>query len=102
MRVVSVLGDSTFFHTGINSLLDVAYNKSKLITVVLDNRITAMTGQQDNPGTGLTIQGKITEAVSIEAIARAFGFKNVRVINPNQLSEVKEALTGLWVYRSPL
>ncbi len=92
MRVVSVLGDSTFFHTGINSLLDVAYNKSKLITVVLDNRITAMTGQQDNPGTGLTIQGKITEAVSIEAIARAFGFKNVRVINPNQLSEVKEAL----------
>jgi indolepyruvate ferredoxin oxidoreductase alpha subunit len=92
MRVVSVLGDSTFFHTGINSLLDVAYNKSNLITVVLDNRITAMTGQQDNPGTGQTIQGEITEAVSIEAIARAFGFKNVRLINPNQLSEVKEAL----------
>jgi indolepyruvate ferredoxin oxidoreductase alpha subunit len=92
MRVVSVIGDSTFFHTGINSLLDVAYNKSKLITVVLDNRITAMTGQQDNPGTGLTIQGEITEAVSIEAIARAFGFKNVRVIDPNQLTEVKETL----------
>ncbi len=92
MRVVSVLGDSTFFHTGINSLLDVAYNKSNLVTVVLDNRITAMTGQQDNPGSGLTIQGEITESVSIEAIARAFGFKNVRVIDPNQLSEVKDAL----------
>jgi len=92
MRVVSVLGDSTFFHTGINSLLDVAYNKSNLITVVLDNRITAMTGQQDNPGSGRTIQGEITDAVSIEAIARAFGFRNVRVINPNQLTEVKEAL----------
>ena len=92
MRVVSVLGDSTFFHTGINSLLDVAYNKSNLITVVLDNRITAMTGQQDNPGSGLTIQGEVTEAVSIEAIARAFGFRNVRVINPNQLDEVKDAL----------
>ena len=93
MRVVSVLGDSTFFHTGINSLLDVAYNKSNLITVVLDNRITAMTGQQDNPGSGLTIQGEVTEAVSIEAIALAFGFrKNVRVINPNQLDEVKDAL----------
>ena len=92
MRVVSVLGDSTFFHTGINSLLDVAYNKSNLITVVLDNRITAMTGQQDNPGSGLTIQGEITEAVSIEAIALAFGFRNVRVINPNQLDEVKDAL----------
>lgn len=92
MRVVSVLGDSTFFHTGINSLLDVAYNKSNLITVVLDNRITAMTGQQDNPGSGLTIQGEVTEAVSIEAIALAFGFRNVRVINPNQLDEVKDAL----------
>ena len=92
MRVVSVLGDSTFFHTGINSLLDVAYNKSNLITVVLDNRITAMTGQQDNPGSGLTIQGEITEAVSIEAIALAFGFRNVRVINPNQLDEVKDSL----------
>ena len=92
MRVVSVLGDSTFFHTGINSLLDVAYNKSNLVTVVLDNRITAMTGQQDNPGSGLTIQGEITESVSIEAIARAFGFKNVRVVDPNQLSEVKDAL----------
>ena len=92
MRVVSVIGDSTFFHTGINSLLDVAYNKSNLITVVLDNRITAMTGQQDNPGSGLTIQGEVTEAVSIEAIALAFGFRNVRVINPNQLDEVKDAL----------
>ena len=92
MRVVSVIGDSTFFHTGINSLLDVAYNKSNLVTVVLDNRITAMTGQQDNPGSGRTIQGEITESVSIEAIARAFGFKNVRVIDPNQLNEVKEAL----------
>ncbi|MEN6579572.1 MAG: indolepyruvate ferredoxin oxidoreductase subunit alpha [Anaerolineaceae bacterium] len=92
MRVVSVLGDSTFFHTGINSLLDVAYNKSNLITVVLDNRITAMTGQQDNPGSGRTIQGENIEAVSIEAIARAFGFRNVRVINPNQLAEVKQAL----------
>ena len=102
MRVVSVLGDSTFFHTGINSLLDEAYNKSKLITVVLDNRITAMTGQQDNPGTGLTIQGEITEAVSIEAIARAFGFKNVRVTILTSWARLKKRWTGLWVYRSPL
>jgi len=101
MRVVSVLGDSTFFHTGINSLLDVAYNKSNLITVVLDNRITAMTGQQDNPGSGLTIQGEVTEAVSIEAITRAFGFRNVRVINPNQLDEVKEALDWALALQEP-
>ena len=101
MRVVSVIGDSTFFHTGINSLLDVAYNKSNLITVVLDNRITAMTGQQDNPGTGLTIQGEITEAVSIEAIVRAFGFKNVRVIDPNQLKQVKGALDWALALQEP-
>lgn len=101
MRVVSVLGDSTFFHTGINSLLDVAYNKSNLITVVLDNRITAMTGQQDNPGSGRTIQGEIIEAVSIEAIARAFGFRNVRVINPNQLTEVKQALDWALALQEP-
>ncbi len=101
MRVVSVIGDSTFFHTGINSLLDVAYNKSNLVTVVLDNRITAMTGQQDNPGTGLTIQGEVTEAVSIEAIVRAFGFKNVRVIDPNQLKEVKDALDWALALQEP-
>lgn len=102
LRVVSVLGDSTFFHTGINSLLDVAYNNSNLITVVLDNRITAMTGQQDNPGSGRTIAGDPTEEVSIEAIARALGFKNVRVINPNLLSEVKETLDWALSLQEPV
>lgn len=92
LRVVSVIGDSTFFHTGVNSLMDVAYNKSNLVTVVLDNRITAMTGQQENPGSGLTVQGEITEQISIEAVARALGFKNVRTIDPNQLEEVRSAL----------
>ena len=91
-RVVSVIGDSTFFHTGINSLLDAAYNRSNLITVVLDNRITAMTGQQENPGTGYTIAREVTEAVNIEPLVRAMGIKNVRTINPNQLSQVNEAL----------
>ncbi len=91
-RVVSVIGDSTFFHTGINSLLDAAYNRSNLITVVLDNRITAMTGQQENPGSGYTIAREVTEAVNIETLARAMGIQNVRTINPNKLAEVNEAL----------
>ena len=91
-RVVSVIGDSTFFHTGLNSLLDVAYNRSKVITVVLDNRITAMTGQQQNPGSGYTIQKDVTEAVNIEALVHAMGFQHVRTINPNQLDQVKETL----------
>ncbi len=85
MRVVSVLGDSTFFHTGINSLMNVAYNKSNTVNVILDNRITAMTGQQENPGSGMTVQGEITEQVNIEALVRTLGFENVRTINPNNL-----------------
>jgi len=92
MRVVSVLGDSTFFHTGINSLMNVAYNKSNTVNVILDNRITAMTGQQENPGSGMTVQGEITEQVNIESIVKALGFHNVRTINPNDLKEVKETL----------
>lgn len=91
-RVVSVLGDSTFFHTGINSLIDVAYNKGNSINVILDNRITGMTGHQQNPGTGYTLQGEKTEAINIEALVKACGIKNVRVINPNNLKEVKQTL----------
>ncbi|MBK5241775.1 indolepyruvate ferredoxin oxidoreductase subunit alpha [Clostridium sp.] len=95
-RVVSVLGDSTFFHTGINSLLDVVYNKGNSINVILDNRITGMTGHQENPGTGYTLQGLETEMVDIEAIVKACGIKNVRVVNPNDLKEMKETID--WAY----
>lgn len=52
MRVVSVLGDSTFFHSGISSLMDIVYNGSNPVCVILDNRITGMTGHQENPGSG--------------------------------------------------
>lgn len=95
-RVVSVLGDSTFFHTGINSLLDVVYNKGNSINIILDNRITGMTGHQENPGTGYTLQGLETEMVDIEAIVKACGIKNVRVVNPNDLKEMKETID--WAY----
>ncbi|WP_461205395.1 indolepyruvate ferredoxin oxidoreductase subunit alpha [Clostridium sp. DL1XJH146] len=91
MRVVSVLGDSTFLHTGINSLLDVAYNRSNTINVILDNRITGMTGHQQNPGTGFTLQGMPTNEVNIEALVRACGIKNVKTVNPNNLQEVNAA-----------
>lgn len=92
MRVVSVLGDSTFFHTGINSLLDVVYNRSNTVNVILDNRITGMTGHQENPGTGYTVQGMPTVVVDIEKLVRACGIENVRTIDPNNLKDVKEAL----------
>ncbi|AYD39408.1 indolepyruvate ferredoxin oxidoreductase subunit alpha [Clostridium fermenticellae] len=91
-RIVAVLGDSTFFHTGINSLIDVVYNKGNSINVILDNRITGMTGHQQNPGTGYTLQGLETEIIDIETLVKACGIKNVRVINPNNLKEVRETL----------
>lgn len=91
-RVVGVLGDSTFFHTGINSLIDVLYNKGNSISIILDNRITGMTGHQQNPGSGFTLQGEDTNSIDIEQVVRSLGAKNIRVINPNNLDEVKDAL----------
>ncbi|NLP31215.1 MAG: indolepyruvate ferredoxin oxidoreductase subunit alpha, partial [Clostridiales bacterium] len=64
-KVVSVIGDSTFFHSGVTSLMDVVYNKGNSVTVILDNRITGMTGHQENPGTGYTLMGEPTEEVNI-------------------------------------
>jgi len=92
MRVVSMLGDSTFFHTGINSLIDVIYNNSNTVNVILDNRITGMTGHQENPGSGYTVQGDPAATLNIESIVKAVGFKNVALINPNDLKSVKETL----------
>lgn len=92
MRVVSVMGDSTFFHTGINSLLEVTYNRSNTVNVILDNRITGMTGHQDNPGTGFTLQGKVTPELDIEQLVRACGITNVVQIDPNDLTAVRNAL----------
>ncbi|GAA0179686.1 indolepyruvate ferredoxin oxidoreductase subunit alpha [Clostridium sediminicola] len=91
-RTVAVIGDSTFFHTGINSLLDVAYNRSNTVTVILDNRITGMTGHQENPGTGYTLQGMPTKQADIPAIVKAVGIEHIRIINPLKLDEVKSAL----------
>ncbi len=91
-RVVAVLGDSTFFHTGINSLLNIVYNNSKTITCILDNRITGMTGHQENPGSGYNLRGEPASAVNIEEVCRSLGVKNIQTINPNDLKKVKETL----------
>ena len=91
-RVVACMGDSTFFHTGINSLTDVAYNGSNAICVILDNRITGMTGHQDNPGTGYNIKGEPATCIDIETVVKALGIKNVRTVNPLDLKAMKETL----------
>ena len=84
-KVVGVVGDSTFFHTGITGLLDIAYNKGKSTIIVLDNRTTAMTGHQDHPGTGRTLMGEETKPISIQDIGRACGIDRVSTINPYDL-----------------
>ena len=91
-RVIATIGDSTFFHTGLNGILDVSYNRSNTITVILDNRITGMTGHQEHPGTGFTLQGMPTKTLEIEPIVRALGIDHVRVVNPLKLKETQEAI----------
>jgi indolepyruvate ferredoxin oxidoreductase alpha subunit len=101
LRVVSFLGDSTFFHTGINSLINTIYNGSRCISVILDNRITAMTGHQENPGSGFTLQGKPSKELDIEAIVKALSFEKILIINPNKLDEVSRALDEAVAYDGP-
>ncbi len=91
-RVVSLIGDSTFFHSGITGLINVVNNNSNTLTIILDNRITAMTGHQENPGTGYNLNGEEVPTVDIGAMVKACGVKNVCVIDPNELNMVKEAI----------
>lgn len=90
-RAVATIGDSTFFHTGINSLMHVVYNRSNTITCILDNRITGMTGHQENPGSGFTLQGMPTKIIDIAEVVKALGIDHIRTVNPLKLKEVKEA-----------
>lgn len=91
-RVAAVIGDSTFFHSGMTGLLNIVYNRGNSTTIVLDNRTTAMTGHQDNPGTGKTLMGEQTTETLVEDVARGLGVKRVRVIDPNDLNTTIEVL----------
>lgn len=86
------MGDSTFFHTGINGLMNIIYNRSNVVTCILDNRTTGMTGHQDHPGTGFTLQGEMSQEIDIQNVVKALGIKNVKTINPHKLDEVRETL----------
>ncbi|MGM0395975.1 MAG: indolepyruvate ferredoxin oxidoreductase subunit alpha [Bacillota bacterium] len=93
-KVFGVVGDSTFFHSGMTGLVDAVYNKSNMVTVILDNRITAMTGHQENPGTGKSISGVESPMVDLVGIVKAIGIKeeNMRVIDPYDMAANKEAV----------
>jgi indolepyruvate ferredoxin oxidoreductase, alpha subunit len=89
---VAVIGDSTFFHTGLPALLNIAYNKGTATTIILDNRTTAMTGHQQHPGTGYTLQEEPTMAVDLPTLIRGLGIEHVHVVDPYDLQEVEETL----------
>ena len=89
---VAVIGDSTFIHSGITGLIDIAYNQSNSTVIILDNSITGMTGHQDNPTTGKTIKGDPTTAVSLELLAKAVGIDRVRVVDPYNLKECEDVI----------
>jgi len=91
-KVVAVIGDSTFCHTGINGLMDMVYNRVPATVAILDNRITAMTGRQDNPASGHTLSNDSTYRVDIAALCRALGVQHVRVVNPFDLDETERVL----------
>jgi indolepyruvate ferredoxin oxidoreductase alpha subunit len=91
-KVCAVLGDSTFLHSGITALMDAAYNKGYSTTIILDNGITAMTGQQETAGTGYTIRGEPAGKVDYEQLVRAVGITHVRKVDPYKLKETIEVI----------
>ncbi len=97
-KSVAVIGDSTFMHSGVTGLIDIAYNSTNSVVLILDNSITGMTGHQHNPTTGYTIKGDVATKVSLEALCKAVGIENVKVCDPYNLDEtintIKEELSS--------
>ena len=91
-NLVAVLGDSTFLHSGITGLLNMVYNEAKGTVIILDNRITGMTGHQQNPGSGKNAKGEMAPAVNFEELVKALGVKNVTVIDPFEVKELEAVI----------
>ncbi|MFH1626341.1 MAG: indolepyruvate ferredoxin oxidoreductase subunit alpha [Pseudomonadota bacterium] len=91
-KVVAVIGDSTFLHSGITSLMDIVYNKGSCTVIILDNQTTAMTGRQEHPGTGRTLRGERTKKVDLPKLCKGLGVDHVRTLDPLDLKAVEEAV----------
>jgi indolepyruvate ferredoxin oxidoreductase alpha subunit len=98
-RIVSVIGDSTFVHSGITGLINTVYNRGSSTVLILDNRTTAMTGGQHHPATGRTLEGEETHRLDFEAIARAVGVEYVQKFDPYDLKETEDALKQALQYK---
>ncbi len=91
-KSVAVIGDSTFIHSGVTGLINIAYNATDSVVIILDNSITGMTGHQQNPTTGFNIKGEPAAAVSLEKLAEAVGISTVIVVDPYNLEETKNGI----------
>ena len=91
-KTVCVIGDSTFMHSGMTGLVNIAYNASNSTVIIVDNSITGMTGHQQNPTTGYNIKGDPAAAVNLEELCHAIGIKRVRVVDPYNLKQCEEAV----------
>ena len=89
---VAVIGDSTFIHSGVTGLINIAYNATNSTVIILDNSITGMTGHQQNPTTGYNLKGDPASKVSLEALCKAVGINRVRVVDPYNMKETEEAV----------
>ena len=90
--VFGVMGDSTFFHSGMTGAAEIIYNNGRMIPCVLDNRITGMTGHQDNPGTGFTLMGEPAPMIRVEGVLEAYGFAPVLTVDPQDLKAMKQTV----------
>ena len=91
-KTVAVIGDSTFMHSGMTGLANIAYNQSNSTVIILDNSITGMTGHQQNPTTGYNLKGDPAGKIDLEALCKAMGFKRVRVVDPYDLAACEKAV----------
>ena len=91
-KTVAVIGDSTFMHSGMTGLVNIAYNNSNSTVIILDNSITGMTGHQQNPTTGFNLKGDPAAKVDLEALCRALGIDRVRVVDPYDLKACETAI----------
>ena len=93
-KVFGIMGDSTFFHSGMTGAAEIVYNDGNIIPVVLDNSITGMTGHQDNPGSGHNLRGEIATSIKIEKVLEAYGYENIYIVDPLDLKAMEAAVKG--------
>ena len=91
-KTVAVIGDSTFMHSGITGLVNIAYNNSNSTVIIVDNSITGMTGHQQNPTTGMNLKGDVASKIDLETLCRAVGINRVRVVDPYDLKQCDEVI----------